>query len=529
MSLTKIQQVPVNVVGSSTFGRYPKISLEKTYNMFISDEWLINYAGFQKIVDILPGGTGEGRALYNSIRGGFLIAVVSSSVYKLGNNLLPEFIGNINTMTGEVIIDENLSNQICIVDGESAYIYNYVNNILTEQTITFLGNPIIPNYVCYHNTFFLIASSPVSDNSQNWYAFERDTDNTIKLNTQLSLQTKPDSAIAVKRLPGRGNHVLVIGTTVCEVWSQVGGEENYRRVQSFNIDNGCISISTIAASDEFICWLAKNENNSASILMTNGSSVERISSDGIDYLLSTLKHPEQSTAIFFRQDGHFFYQLTFFNPADNLTLFYDFNTKRFFHASDENLNFHPARQLVFFNDTTYFISLDDASIYNMSTEFVTYNYNLSPTTIGEMIPRIRICKAIREENSDRFRMRMFTFWIEQGVNNYYLMPYPPRVCDGLLITQTGSHHIVTQKGDLILSQSGSCNSIFDIPRVDLSFSKNGNESFSNIVGNNLNPQGRYINQIRWWNFGQANELTIQLRFWGFQRFVAKDGVAEVIS
>lgn len=335
MSLTKIQQVPVNVVGSSTFGRYPKISLEKTYNMFISDEWLINYAGFQKIVDILPGGTGEGRALYNSIRGGFLIAVVSSSVYKLGNNLLPEFIGNINTMTGEVIIDENLSNQICIVDGESAYIYNYVNNILTEQTITFLGNPIIPNYVCYHNTFFLIASSPVSDNSQNWYAFERDTDNTIKLNTQLSLQTKPDSAIAVKRLPGRGNHVLVIGTTVCEVWSQVGGEENYRRVQSFNIDNGCISISTIAASDEFICWLAKNENNSASILMTNGSSVERISSDGIDYLLSTLKHPEQSTAIFFRQDGHFFYQLTFFNPADNLTLFYDFNTKRFFHASDE--------------------------------------------------------------------------------------------------------------------------------------------------------------------------------------------------
>lgn len=52
MSLTKIQQVPVNVVGSSTFGRYPKISLETTYNMFISDDWLVNYAGFQKVVDI---------------------------------------------------------------------------------------------------------------------------------------------------------------------------------------------------------------------------------------------------------------------------------------------------------------------------------------------------------------------------------------------------------------------------------------------------------------------------------------------
>jgi len=528
MARTQIQSVPVNVVGSSTFGRYPKISLEKTYNMFISDEWLINYAGFQKIVDILQNGAGEGRALYNSIRGGFLIAVVSSSVYKIGNNLVPQFIGNINTITGEVIIDENLSNQICIVDGESAYIYNYINNTLTEQTLTFLGNPIIPNYVCYHNTFFLIASSPISDNSQNWYAFERATDNTIALNTQFSLQTKPDSAIAVKRLPGRGNHVLVLGTTVCEVWGQVGQEENYRRISSFNIDNGCMSIATIAASDEFICWLAKNENNSASILMTNGSSTKRISSDGIDYLLSTIKYPEQSTAIFFRQDGHFFYQITFFNPADNLTLFHDFNTEKFFHASDENLDFHPARQIVFFNETTYFLSLNDASIYDMSTKYVTYNYNLLPHVLGKVIPRIRICKSIRLENSAKFRIRMFTFWLEQGVNDNYIMPYPPQLCSGFLITQTGNHHIVTQQGDEMFAQSGQCVSVFDVPRVDLSFSKNGNESFSNVVGDDLNPQGRYQNQIRWWNLGQANELTPQLRFWGFQRFVAKDGVAEVI-
>jgi hypothetical protein len=109
-----------------------------------------------------------------------------------------------------------------------------------------LGNPIIPNYVAYHNTFFLIASSPISINPQNWYAFQFASPTTISLNTQFSLQTKPDSAIAVKRLPGRGNHVLVLGATVCEVWSQVGDVENYRRTQSFNIDSGCISVSTIS-------------------------------------------------------------------------------------------------------------------------------------------------------------------------------------------------------------------------------------------------------------------------------------------
>ena len=41
------EPTPINIVGSSTFGRYPKISIEKTYNMFISDEFLVPYAGYQ--------------------------------------------------------------------------------------------------------------------------------------------------------------------------------------------------------------------------------------------------------------------------------------------------------------------------------------------------------------------------------------------------------------------------------------------------------------------------------------------------
>lgn len=495
MRINSGQQVPVNVVGSSIFGRYPKISLEKTYNMFISDEWSVNYAGFQNVSEIIP--SAEGRALFHSIRGKFLIAVISSAVYKLQDNLSPQFIGHISTNRGEVFIDENLSSQICIVDGQSAYIYSYIDNTLTQQTLMFLGNPIIPNYVCYHNTFFLIASAPQSINSQNWYAFQFATNDTISLNTQFSLQTKPDSAIAVKRLPGRGNNIIVFGATVAEVWTQIGGIQNYQRVSSFNIDSGCVNVATIAANEEFVCWLAQNENNAPSIFVSNGASVRRISDDGIDYLMQTIVHPEDSTAFFFRQDGHLFYQLTFFNSDDNVSLFYDFTTQKFFHVSDESLNFHPARQIVYFNRNTYFVSLNDGNIYKMGTQFVTYNYNLDPTIQGDEIPRIRICKSIRLEDSSRFRVWQFTFLLEQGVTTSYLMkPFPPVLVDA--------------------------------PRVDLSFSKNGNQSFSNIVGNPLNPQGNYQNQIRWDRMGQANEFTPQLRFWGFQRFVAKDGFLELV-
>ena len=526
MGVQNAQQIPVNVVGSSTFGRYPKISLEKTFNMFISDDWLINYAGFQKVSDILPDG--EGRTLFHSVRGQFLIVVVSSAVYKVQANLSPQFIGTLDTTTGEVFIDENLSHQICIVDGQAAYIYNYLSNTLTKQTLTFLGLPIIPSYVCYHNTFFLIGSSTVSDNSQNWYAFERASDTTISLNTQFSLQTKPDSAVAVKRVPGKGNNVIVFGTTVAEVWTQIGGLENYRRVQSFNIDSGVVSVSTIAANDQFVVWLGQNENNSPVIFVSDGASIREISTDGIDHVLGNLTHPEKSTAFFFKEDGHLFYQLTFFDPNDNLSLFYDFTTEKFFHVSDQNLNFHPARQAVYFNKKTYFVSLNDASIYQMATEFVTYNYSLNSHVMGDEIPRIRICKSIRLDDSATFRVEQFTFWIEQGVNTNYLIKPSDVVCIGRLITETGEHPIVTELGIPILSETGECVEVFDIPRVDMCFSKNGNQSFSNIVGKDLNPEGIYRNQIRWHRMGQANEFTIQLRFWGFQSFVVKDGVTQVI-
>lgn len=489
MGVANSEQVNVNCVGSSTFGVYPKISLEKTYNMFESDGWLINYAGYQLISE-LPT-SGEGRGLFRSVRGGFLIAVVANGVYRINSDLAFVLIGNIDTSSDEVFIDENLSAQICIVDGQSAYIYDYLDTeMLTKQTLwqnpPTNTIPIIPGYVSYHNTFFLFASAPTSPNPQNWYVFQNTgTSTTISYVATLSIQTKSDQAIAVKRVPGRGNNVIVFGNTVAEIWVQIGAALPYTRVSSYNIDNGCVSVSTIAGSDEFICWLAQNENNSPSIIWSTGSETHRISTDGIDNVLANIKHPDESTAFFFRQNAHLFYQLTFFNEQDNLSLVYDFTAGKFYHISDENINFYPARQLVYFNEKSYFISINDSRLYQMDEQILSYNYTFD-TDGGVEIPRIRICKSIRKTDSSTFRAGQFTFWIEQGVTTS-LVP----------------------------------------AAVDLSISKNGNQSFSNNVRRPLNPEGIYRNQIRWNRLGQANELTMQLRFWGLQRFVISNGVCDI--
>jgi hypothetical protein len=475
------QQIPITIVGGSSYGRYNKISLEKTYNMFISDGWLVNYPGYKKILDLLPGGVGRG--VFSSVRGRFAIAVISSAVFRINLDFSTVFLGTIQTSNGIVSIDENLARQICIVDGSFAYIYNYETGTFTQQTLTFQ-----PSYVSYHNTFFLFGSSSTSDNPQNWYTFVPDTTSTIKLNTEHALQTKPDTAVAIKRLPGKGNNVIVFGNTVCEIWTNVGGKENYRRVSSSNIDNGTVSASTIAANEDTVCWLARNENNSAFIMVSDGSGTKRISTDGLDYELSILKNPERSTAFFYRQDGHLFYQITFYDPRDNLTLVYDFSTQMFFNVSDENLHYYPAAQNVFFDNSIYFVSLKDSGFYQMDTNYITYDYDTNSTTDGVEIPRIRICNTVRMPDSARFRCGQFTFWLEQG----------------------------------------NLASFANIPsRVDMSISKDGNQTFGTVVSKELNPQGKRRNQIRWWRMGQANEMTIQLRFYGLQRFVCNNGTLEV--
>lgn len=531
MPTSNAEQIPVNVTGSSTFGVWPKISLEKTYNMYLSDEWMIGYPGYKKVA--LEGLPGEGRAIFRSVRGNFMLAVAGSAVYVIGPDLVPVFIDSIATSTGEVFIDENLSQQICLVDGQNAYIYHYPIGgigILTVQNpfVDGSSNPIIPSYVCFHGGFFLIASSPNSLNSFQWYAFVRGPDdNHIQWFSTQTISTKPDSAIAVRRLPGRGNNVIVFGTSVAEVHVLTGADSEtastgtYIRVSSYNIDNGCISISTIAASEDTVAWLAVNESNSPVIMVTNGAETRSISTDGIDHLMEQIKFPEQSTAFFFRQNGHLFYQLTFFNPQDNLTLSYDFTTNMFFHLSDQDLNYHIARDVIYFNEKSYLISLIDAAIYEIGDAYNTYSYSTDPADVGELIPRIRICKTLRKKDSSTFRCGLFTFWIEQGVNSFF----EPGDCDGELITEDGNP-IISETGLIMLDEEGFCPPFPAIPRVDMAVSKNGNESFSNFVARDLQPMAHFRNQIRWHRIGQANELTIQLRFWNFQRVVCSDGVAE---
>lgn len=566
------QKIPIDMVGGSSFGRYSKINTSKTFNMFITssgptgieggeEKWLVNFPGYRRVLNLLdypdpyPSNpplypdqvpVGRGRGIFHSIRGNLVIVVVNSVVYSLSPTLDKTTIGTLNTSDGEVFMAENLQSQICIVDGVNAWIYNYSLPApnLVKQTNGALGSgALIPNYVEYHNTFFLFGNANTGPNGAGWYVYSYSTATgaaAITQTQQLTLQTKADFALAVSRLPGRGNNVLVLGSTVCEIWTAVPSSQLYQRNPSININYGCQSISTIAEGGDLLVWLGVNEDESPVIMYYDGNGATNISTDGIDYLMGTIKYPATSTATLFREDGHLFYMLTFYDPADNLTLMYDFNTKLFFNITNQDLDYHPARGMVYFNLKTYFISLRNAALYQLSSDITVIDENLPQTSSttphnSELvydIQRMRITSNVRQETSARFVANSLVITLEQGTDVNY---QNPDIAQDNLITESAFNppddDIITEDGQFIVdedSNNGGGVGVIYAPRIDLRFSKTGGVTWSNYVSRTLNPLGHIQNILHWEGMGVANDICFCFRFWQTNRLIVNQAMLDIV-
>ncbi len=547
------------MTGSSTFGRYNKISNERTYNMFVSDGWIVPYAGYQKaIAQSFFQNQPNGRAIHTSTKLNRIISVIGNKVFLVNIffdqslNMAYDYsaipIGTLQTTTGVVYIAENNKPQILISDSSALYVYDPT---LSPAFQAVPNLQFTPGYIDFHDTYFLCAAS--NDNfyspaANNTWRLSASNDGTSWPNDAAHIgliETKPDNTQAVVRFPSRGNSILVMGSTVTEPWFDVGYQLfPYQRNTSWNIDYGCLNPATIAATDEVVVWLAKNEKSGPIIMYTMGGMPEKITTDGIDYLFSQLKNPADSQAFIYRQDGHLFYHINFY--TDNLSLFYDFNTKKFYNATDENLNYFIANEVAFFNNQYYFLTNNNGNLYAFDTIYTTYD--------GKEIPRIRTCKNVRDISQEYFIANDLGFTIEQGETPYQQQDLGPIFWitqdNKFVISQGKNIFLVTQDGEYIIDQTGNYivsqqfdltdfdyfifqqrantgTSNLSLPHVDLSISTDGGTSFSSDFPYYLNPLGHRKNKLMWWQGGLVNDLVCQFKFWGLGRFVATDGEVNV--
>ena len=560
------QAIPLDVVGSSTFGRYPTISIQKSYNMFESDGWMIPYAGYKVAIPASVFGNGiEGRGAHTSTKLNRLVTVIDNRVYlvnlsfdqRTGEVLFPQaiLIGQLQTSTGVVYIAENNKPQILLSDNVLLYVYDpdppmgVANFSVATKDGT---NPIdfVPGFIDFHDTYFLCAAR--QDNFYN-----PASNNTWRLSDQNDglqwpsdaahiglLQTKPDNTKAVVRFPSKGNMILVFGETVSEPWFDVGYQLfPYQRNTSANMDYGCLNPRTIASMDNLVVWLGINEKSGPVVMYSDGGAPERITTDGFDYVFSNMQKPDDSQAFIYRQDGHIFYHINFY--FDNLSFFIDFlpdGTKKIYHACDEHGNYFIASVVAFFNNQYYFISRNDGNLYAFDTIFTTYD--------SKEIPRIRTCKNIRNAQQEYFIANDCGFTIETGDTNYLEQNLGPLY----LITEDGKKYITegdpiflatelneiyqTEDGHNLVSEQVDADSfeyliseqddiVHTTPRIDLSISIDGGEHFSSYDKVDLPPIGQRKFKLAWWQLGISNDLVCQFRFWGMGRFVVTNGVVNI--
>lgn len=497
--------MPLEIVGSNKFGRYPKISAEQTFNMIISDGYLVPYAGYKNVLTINNKGTGRG--IYASTRAKRLILVIDNNVYsvnattsynKVGTPTtfyVQILVGRIGTFSGDVFIDENNTNQIAICDKQHLYIYNHVTGDFSRAV---LPPGVFPSYVTYQNGCFIITNSANNTwflsslgDGTNWFPNDGEASSG-------AIQTKPDLASAVLRVPGRGNLLFVQGTVVTELWSNVATQQlfPYQRNSSINIDYGIVNQATLASNDNYVAWLGANETSGPVIMYSMGGDIKQLANDGINFRLSNLSNPSASSAFFFKQDGHIFYQITFYDPRDNLTLTCDFSNNFYFYTmTDQNMNFHIAKRVALFNDQYFFVSFIDGNLYELNSLFTTYDYGVGANDepFNCEIPRIRVCKSFSMPDRSRFVTNNLNFVVEQGDD---------------------------PESQGLLSPNYT-------PRIDLTVSKDGGETFSNGGKKELNRVGIRKNRVNFWGQGSSNEFIPQFRFWGMSRYVVGNGTMSI--
>ena len=144
-----IYEIPVDIVGGNRYGRYPKINVSQTYNMMISDGWLVDYAGFQFISQVSDNPRSTGRGAHVSTVFNRMYVVVGNVIVSYDHNLTPMFIGSLATTSGEVYIAENNAGQVAFSDGVNIYIYNQKTFTFGTATIDF-----IPGFLSFQNTYF---------------------------------------------------------------------------------------------------------------------------------------------------------------------------------------------------------------------------------------------------------------------------------------------------------------------------------------------------------------------------------------
>jgi len=411
MAIPVGKPVPLDIWQGENSQRFPAISNAGCYNLFeftlpnSSQRALIPTPGFELLFEVAPASQWRGIFSSNLLNG--VIAAIANEVYLVTPSHL-RLLFNIDTLSGKVFFEENAirtdptdadpGGQLALSDGAFIYVYQlsgvltkatddggdtlgFVPGMLTFQDSTFFCNSINSNQ---------IFQSDIND-ARNWPA-----------NKFGSIDNETRGCIGLKTM------LFVFGRDITQIFHDTDNFPfTYSKDVTRSFEYGAINADSIGRGLDFFVWLGQTQYSQPTIMMSTGGEPQIISTPGIDAILNNLTSPEDSNGFVYEEMGHTFYQINFF--ADNVSLLYNFLTKKWYKVSDANYSVHPIQGVASFQggNRSFALSSDKGNIYEFGLNFFTND--------GQIIPRTVITPNMVDNERPKVCTRL-EIQVEQGEN-----------------------------------------------------------------------------------------------------------------
>lgn len=240
---------------------------------------------------------------------------------------------------------------------------------------------------------------------------------------QGQINSHPGNIVACRTLHRR---VFFFSQNYIEVWFNAGVGTNLpiRRDNSSLMEVGTPAIGSIVTGFDKMFFLSQDRDGLGSVMEVIGTQAIPISNRALDFQLAQYaSNPNfivanistgvtDARGVMIKENGIIFYRLNFTTANHtyvyNVTLSDPSSEEGKLWHEEENVygNRHPAQTHAYYNGNNYYGSYSQPILYLVDNSFVTND--------GQIIPRIRIGKAICPSGYQRTRIDRFHLDLVQG-------------------------------------------------------------------------------------------------------------------